>query len=523
MKKNTKNLFIISCLVAFFLLVLFSTTSFAAEINVEFSDPNLKTQETSIPGFLSNLYKFGIGIGGVLAFGMIVVGGIYYITSGAIQKKTEGKEIILGALWGLALLLGAFLIMQTINPRLIELESPGKGILKEVSFKTCRQQTSLPECKKNKETGQYEQSEINFETGECQCRFIFPKETCPIDIERFNVTREDAPEYKWTKELRTLPEKNTTLSWGEIPPVSDDPGCPTFVRILPGTTPYFITGVDSDEGDEKFIIDLKKQPQIHPQISYPLPNGGADYIGVMFPLSIGETPEKALCVLRQVIYTTNEYGGITNINNLLGANLCQEFSESLENEIELQIKKPSTSQGDCEIGKEACAPQKLNASCPLFEEEGDLDDASIICVMESSEDVTTKSGSDFCKNEAGKPSNERHPFSLGLFQINVIANMSDIRKIAEKNRVPETFIKACEGLYKNVHSCKTTPCKLSGGTKTGYDCTFPDGQLSKSNWNLCRQLLSIPQINIEIACKLYEDKGRDLSKPWKTSYDKCDL
>jgi hypothetical protein len=46
-----------------------------------------------------------------------------YISEGAIpQKKTEGKTIILGALWGLGLLLGAYVILRTVNPELVTLD-----------------------------------------------------------------------------------------------------------------------------------------------------------------------------------------------------------------------------------------------------------------------------------------------------------------------------------------------------------------------------------------------------------------
>ena len=54
---------------------------------------------SSIPEFLKGFYDFAILVAGVLAVGAIVVGGVYYSISGAVDKKSEGKEIIAGALW----------------------------------------------------------------------------------------------------------------------------------------------------------------------------------------------------------------------------------------------------------------------------------------------------------------------------------------------------------------------------------------------------------------------------------------
>jgi len=78
-------------------------------------------QPTDDPaGIVSNFYRFALMIGGVLAFGAIVWGGIKYtVAAGNPSAQSEGKEWIRGALWGLLLLGGATLILMTINPAIL--------------------------------------------------------------------------------------------------------------------------------------------------------------------------------------------------------------------------------------------------------------------------------------------------------------------------------------------------------------------------------------------------------------------
>jgi len=79
----------------------------------------------SIAEHIVTFYKFSLGIAGALAMAMIVVGSLYYSLSGVADKKNEGKEFITSALYGFVLLLGAYLILNTINPELTQLRDVG--------------------------------------------------------------------------------------------------------------------------------------------------------------------------------------------------------------------------------------------------------------------------------------------------------------------------------------------------------------------------------------------------------------
>ncbi len=81
--------------------------------------------ETSLVTLVGELFNVFLVIAGVAAFIMIVVGGFRYLTSmGDPSKMGDAKNQIFSALLGLALLLGSYLILNTINPELVALKEP---------------------------------------------------------------------------------------------------------------------------------------------------------------------------------------------------------------------------------------------------------------------------------------------------------------------------------------------------------------------------------------------------------------
>lgn len=102
-------------------LALLMAPAVAGAVSLSFSG-------STIESFISNLYLFGFGIGGVLAVGMIVAGGILIATSSVVNQQSKGRDMIMGAILGLVLLFGSYLLLRTINPRLVELREPGSQL-----------------------------------------------------------------------------------------------------------------------------------------------------------------------------------------------------------------------------------------------------------------------------------------------------------------------------------------------------------------------------------------------------------
>lgn len=79
----------------------------------------------SSEGLVAKFYIYALAAVGVAALGAIIYGGILYtVSAGNTSKQREAKEWITGAIWGIVLLLGAALLLGTINPELVKLEEP---------------------------------------------------------------------------------------------------------------------------------------------------------------------------------------------------------------------------------------------------------------------------------------------------------------------------------------------------------------------------------------------------------------
>lgn len=96
------------------------------ELSVPIPTPQGKVTTITDPAqYIQTIFRFLIGAGALLAIGTIVFAGIVYIVQqGNIAKQLDAKDMILNAVWGLALLMGSVLILTTINPRLTKLSLP---------------------------------------------------------------------------------------------------------------------------------------------------------------------------------------------------------------------------------------------------------------------------------------------------------------------------------------------------------------------------------------------------------------
>ncbi|OGI57066.1 hypothetical protein A3B85_02260 [Candidatus Nomurabacteria bacterium RIFCSPHIGHO2_02_FULL_37_13] len=77
------------------------------------------TVEKPLGAYLNLMIKLVIGLSAVMAVVMIVIGGIEYMTSELPGNKESGRERIRNAILGLLIALGAYALLNTINPELL--------------------------------------------------------------------------------------------------------------------------------------------------------------------------------------------------------------------------------------------------------------------------------------------------------------------------------------------------------------------------------------------------------------------
>jgi hypothetical protein len=97
---------------------MFIEKVFAAGEEVSTSDLVNKLNDAfSFAGGISNLLNFGLMIGGAIALGTIIFGGITYSMSGDdSSKQKNAKEWIWAAVKGLAVIAFGFILLRLLNP-----------------------------------------------------------------------------------------------------------------------------------------------------------------------------------------------------------------------------------------------------------------------------------------------------------------------------------------------------------------------------------------------------------------------
>ena len=74
---------------------------------------------TGFGDYLTGIIKLVMGLIGVFAVLMVIIGGIEYMSTVNVGEKEGAKSRILNAIFGLVLALASYLILNTINPKLV--------------------------------------------------------------------------------------------------------------------------------------------------------------------------------------------------------------------------------------------------------------------------------------------------------------------------------------------------------------------------------------------------------------------
>lgn len=154
MKKKTAVNFIKFSLTSFIFFSLISFVPMPASAAIE--DPIVFEPQIGIPGFntdttlsenntsyiiklIKAFYDYGLSIGGILAAVVLMAGGLIWLTSGGSSDKiTQAKGLMIGSIVGIALLFGAWIILNTINPNLVNLKVTDIRTITKMTYGCCQ-------------------------------------------------------------------------------------------------------------------------------------------------------------------------------------------------------------------------------------------------------------------------------------------------------------------------------------------------------------------------------------------------
>jgi hypothetical protein len=91
--------------------------------------PDCQSATNNFPALVSTAFRLIITFGGLFAVVMLTIAGIGYMISDSVVKVDAAKSRAKRALWGLVLLMGSWLILNTINPEILnfKLNLPTRG------------------------------------------------------------------------------------------------------------------------------------------------------------------------------------------------------------------------------------------------------------------------------------------------------------------------------------------------------------------------------------------------------------
>jgi len=107
-------------IIALSLLFLLIAPSVAFAQNPCMNTQTGQEAATALPRCINQIYVWSMGVAALLAFLMIVLGGYFIMTAGGnAEQSTKGKGFITSSLMGMVILFAAYLLLNQINPDLV--------------------------------------------------------------------------------------------------------------------------------------------------------------------------------------------------------------------------------------------------------------------------------------------------------------------------------------------------------------------------------------------------------------------
>ncbi len=218
----------VKLLVAFFLTVVaLVATTVSAEGYIPL-EPLTTSAESGVTlsSYLDDIFKIGIGLAGVFAVLMIVIGGIGYIGGASNPSaRSEAKGKITSAILGLILATASWLILYTINPNLLktELTISAVGTAQQIGIEEQQQyvesivsdELRLMQNIKNIDSELVELGSLQSLTPEqeaTKASLLAQREETTLELEEVLGTKEALIEEK-KEEIRCLQQYEPTNTW----------------------------------------------------------------------------------------------------------------------------------------------------------------------------------------------------------------------------------------------------------------------------------------------------------------------
>lgn len=116
--------------------------NFSGTVNVgTYDEKTGRMNSDLLAKYVQAIYNYGMGIVGILAAIVLMAGGVLWLTSsGSADKIGQAKELIFGSIIGLVLLLGSWIILNTVNPDLLKLKTISLTVIKKINLVCCEYQ-----------------------------------------------------------------------------------------------------------------------------------------------------------------------------------------------------------------------------------------------------------------------------------------------------------------------------------------------------------------------------------------------
>jgi len=158
------------------------------DIGTEFSGEQT-INGNSIGNYIKIIYKYAIGIVGILAAVILMIAGVIWLTAGGNASQiTEAKAWITASLTGLILALCSYLILATVNPVLVEFKSLEITDIANIKL-TINADTGIKEVKKEMIAEHASPAVIKatieaIETSSTRCCFYKKDKKCVDDVRK---------------------------------------------------------------------------------------------------------------------------------------------------------------------------------------------------------------------------------------------------------------------------------------------------------------------------------------------------